>query len=350
MIKKLALFPTTKDTCAIARFSSSFVDYELFALFSPSFYQLGGTDISRFDGGSFASLTIEDYSSKKLIGCDSLYVDYEESVSDLKIYRDVINHAKKENIEIILSLQLSKKLEKKSFESIEITNDLSLYDISAPVISILPQGPYTDQLATELAVRQYFVENGYKVTQIGSCEASLFFGFSATPSFLHNPGDACDKIIAFNHYVYELVEKEQPDLLIMSSYDAIMKYNNKIINGLGILPYIMCSAVRPDAIVVCLYHTIYQKKLLEELSLYCQYHLGCPTTLFNIANVSVTADGVEKNKLSYVTLESTFVLQGILHKMDVDDHHLFNALTEESALQASMKLEKLLSDNVQNLK
>jgi hypothetical protein len=119
---------------------------------------------------------------------------------------------------------------------------------------------------------------------------------------------------------------------------------------LGVLPYVICNAVKPDATVVSLHHNIYPEDFFEKLSLYCQYHLGCPAKYFNIANVYSSPNVGDDSKLDYLTIESSFILESIQQKMIYDYFTLFTALIEESATQTYSTLENELTDNIQNMK
>lgn len=350
------MFPATKDTCAIARFSFMLVDYEFVTLFSPSFYHLAGMDISYVDGGPLAQIVIEDYQSVKLTDCDVLYLDYEESLSDLQVYTNVIKNAEIMKKEIILSRKLSVELKKLLSERVEVDFERfeidaeRIYDIPVPVVTVLSQGINTNQLNTELALRNFFIEKGYRVEQIGSSESSQFFGLLTTPKFLYGQVDAYYKIIAFNHYVHALVKRKRPDLLIIGVSDSIMRYNNMVLNGLGVLPYIQCNAIRADISIACVNYGIYTKDILERTSLYCHNHLGCPVEFYNIANVGIKYDEMDEEKLGYFTMESKYVEENIQGKMPIEDYYLFNVLAGSSVTKAFAKIEEKLLNNVDNMK
>jgi len=347
-LRKLALFPATKNTCAVARFASSLADYELVELFAPSFLRLDGLDVAQVDGGPSAQFAISDFSLEKLLGCDVIYIEYDVCLSDLEVYQDIVSHAENMGKEVVLSHQLSQKLYRLTFETVPINEEM-LYDIPVPVIALLPHGLYTGQFAMELALRRHFSDRGHKVAQIGSCEAASFFGFETIPSFMHSSCDAYYKTIAFNHYVREMVRTTKPDLLIIASHDPIMRYSNKVLSGLGVQPYIMCNAVRPDAAIVSLHHGTYAKDFLESVSHYCHYHLGCPAKYFNISNVFSSPDPENDSKLDYLTVESTFTLNNIRQEMEQDGIVLFTALIEGSAAHAYAMLESELEENIQTL-
>jgi peptide maturation system protein (TIGR04066 family) len=350
MIKKLALYPATKNNCTVARFSSLLDGYVFEAIFVPQFYKLEGVDIAQVDGGEPTNITVVSYSQELLTKCDVLYIDYDENIEDLRLYQEVISHAEKAGMEIVLSLYLSKELNSQSLDIQYLQiEEKKLYTIPVPVIAVLSQGLHTNQFATELSLRQYFLNNGYRVEQIGSCEASLLFGFTTAPDFLYSYGDAFNKIVAYNHYLHRMIEKSKPELLIMGVSSPIMRFNNKVLYDMGIQSYIMCTAARPDASIVNIYHGVYPEEFFDSLSLYCQHHLSCSSKFYNIANCQVEADGPEKDEVSYVTLESKYVKQSI-QKMAPKKYNLFNALDKESVSQACVAIEDALSGNVHSLK
>ena len=49
-MQKLALFPMTKDQCAIARYQSLLAGFELDKLYVPQFWGLNGADVFKLDG------------------------------------------------------------------------------------------------------------------------------------------------------------------------------------------------------------------------------------------------------------------------------------------------------------
>jgi hypothetical protein len=147
-----------------------------------------------------------------------------------------------------------------------------------------------------------------------------------------------------------MVRETKPDLLIIGSYDPIMRYSNKILSGLGVLPYIMCSAVRPDAAIISLHYNMYPKEFFEKLSLYCNYHLGCEAKYFNLSNVTSSQNAGDNNKLDYLTIQSSFVMQNIQQKMNYDDIAIFTELLEDSVTQTYTTLERELTGNIQNIK
>ena len=355
MHKKLALYPATRDICAAARHKELFQGYSLAYIFSQQFMHLDGKDVSYYDGGNFADIMFTNYDEAKLAECDVLFVDYNQHIKDLDIYRGIIDFASKMDLEVIVSRGLKNKLEdgskKESFVITQPSEKDQLFEIRVPVLSVLSAGPYTDQYAVELAIRKYLSEMGYKVTQVGSRGLSFAFGFNSIPGFLYESGDAYGNILRFNRFVKDITEREQPDLLVMGVPGATMKYNNYLLNGIGVLPFMICSAVKSDASVLCTYYNPYVNENFDSMSMHGNYKLDAPTHFFNIANTTVSSkftDGVFK--MDYVDLDSTFVLNGIRDEINSSGHYLFNALDSESAKNACDAIIESLSGNANYLR
>lgn len=356
MLKKLALFPMTRDMCAVARYPSLLLQkYLLTYLFVPSFMKLDGKDISCLDGGDSGIATLSDLSKARLADCDTLFLDYDAGLKDLTLYREIIDFANGTEKEIIMSKTLLQELGEDTTSwpidapVVERQTD-RLYEIRTPILAIYSQNTQTDQFALELATRKHFIDQGYKVEQISSNNVSQVFGFSSTPDFLYEQRDAYDKILKFNTFVKDLTEMKQPDLFIMGVPGAIMKYNMRLLNGLGIIPFVMSTAVNVDLAALCMhYNSMYDKNIFDEISRYGQYRLGVPIQFINLANTSIapdmSSDIVNSMKLNYINLNSEFVLQGIKHDLETNGHYLFNVLNNESAVETCFAMQKVLSEN-----
>jgi len=356
MKKKLTLFPMTRDMCAIARNQSLLQYYVLDRLLVPGFSRLAGEDISEVDGGAVANIKFTEYNSDALDDCDIIFVDYDENIHSMSVYNDVIQNAKEIGKEIVLSRKLRDRLRDKSedqFDDIPAPNRLNadyLHEISVPVITVLTQGPRTDQFALELALRKYFSSEGYKVAQIGSHEASIFFGFSDLPCFMYESRDGYEKALRFNHYVKELISEEKPDLLILGIPEATLKYNNKLLNGLGFMPFIACSAIRSDLQILSMYRDDYKLSYFDEMYKHGLYRLGVPIRFFNISNTCFAPDmSSEIPKHKYIDLNSNFVLSNIQEDVKQGQYCVFNVLNSESTKDACKAAHELLVGNVSSL-
>jgi len=124
-------------------------------------------------------------------------------------------------------------------------------------------------------------------------------------------------------------------------------FNDRVLHGLGVLPYVICQAVPSDLHITCVHHSQYLKKYFGLLENYCHYHLGCSpeARFYNIANTDVVPDvNTDERKPKYVELDSAFVLESI-RNMDAQDYHLFNVLDSESVLMACSAIQQELTNN-----
>jgi peptide maturation system protein (TIGR04066 family) len=353
MPKKLSLFPMTRDLCATARYPSLLQGYNLSHLFVPEFMRVDGSDISRLDGGNAASMTLSHYSKDRLAECETIFIDYDEYLADLSFCKEVLADAKEMGKEVILSRTLEQKLREgpPSWPTdlpLEANPNTDLLrEIKIPVIMVLSHGLRTDQFAFELALRQHFAEVGYTIGQIGSREMSHFFGFHGMPDFLYEHRDAYEKTLRFNRFIVNLVAAERPELLIIGVPDSIMKFNDRLLHGLGVLPSVICSGVTSDVSILCTYCHEYKEPFFDELSQHSNYRLGSSVQFFNLANTTVDVDDSNPDNMTFdfIDLDSNFVLQQV-NNMNVERYHLFNALDRVSAKNACIAIQDALSGNV----
>ena len=317
MLKKLALYPMTYDLCTVARYAFLLQGYTVSSLLVPKSWMLNGLDISKIDGGEFANMPLYDFSNEQLNACDAIYMDYSEEITNLDVYRNIILAASERNKEVLLSRKLTTQLTELCDTAISQDNpmDEKLHQLDVPVIMVLAQGERVGQYAIELALRNHFITKGYAVSQIASYDIGRLFGMHSIPDFIYRKGEAYDKIVMFNHFASNLVFEEKPEILIVGVPGAVMKYSDKHLQGLGILPLIITSAVRSDASVFCTYYNESLKTYLEETRNYCNYRLDCNTFFFGISNTVLELDVTDvKGQLKYITLDTQSVLEGIQKK------------------------------------
>lgn len=349
MNKKLILFPSTRNMCAVARYSSMLDGYTLQAITHVDSMMLNQKDISEVDGGDHTNISIQGYNTELLSSCDALFMDYDNRDDFSELVTEIINHASGMSIDILINKKHD-KIERKNGTEEKIYNDLDyqkIHDITVPVIYILSQSDFTDQFIVELALRKHFISKGYKVGQIGSHDASCLFGFTAMPDFIFENRDAAEKIIMFNKYIYDKVKNEDMDLLIIGVPGAIMRHNNNILQGLGVIPFVVTNSVRSDASVFCMHACENIKKYLEEIKRFCHYRFDCSPEYYCISNTNAGYDmKTSEKKLTYTSLDSEFVLSNLRNEVGLEDIHVFNSLDKKSIMSFCEKIEEDLSQNV----
>jgi len=351
MDRKLAMFPMNRNQCAMARHASLLQGYHFSSFLMPSYkHPLNGVDISCLDGGDAVGAVLTAYSKEALQQSDVLFIAYDDVIKDMAVYFEVLNDATQLGIEIITTRQLADKLGKAptppeacALTRAETETD-KLLEIETPVISVFAQGMRTDQLAVELSLREFFLGLGYKVSQVGACEAGQFFGFPCMPQFMHEPSDAYHKILDFNTHVKDIEEREQPEVMILGVPGAIMKFGDRDLQGLGILPFIVANAVPSDEAILCTYYAKYEDAYYEELDHFFQYRLGCHLRFINIANTSTLPDLTTAGaKTSIFDVSSEFVMPYInaVH----GDYTVSNVLSRGSSQKMCQGIQVALTNN-----
>lgn len=351
MKEKIVLFPVDRASVAMVRHAANLLEEEVIPLLPEALKVLAGMDISVMDGGAEAKIVFSIEYEKMIDISSKVFLCNSDSVEDNETYIRLIDYAKTMNKEVIISEALERRLNienESRKEEIKTSYKIEeLVDIEVPIISIFGYGANCNQLDVELAMRSYFLEQGYKITQIGNSEASELFDFTSIPEFLFDINiDVEEKIIRFNRFVYNLSKKQKSDIIILGVPEGIMKYNNQILNGLGIIPFIMQSAISSDVAVVNLYQNSYPKEYFDEVKKYCKYRFGIQPKYFNIANTQIMKNIDDNTVLDYLFLDSIFVISNIDKSAFDENTMIFNSLDALGSKKVFKEIEKELSSNV----
>ena len=347
MSRKLAIFPIDHQTVTFARYAH-LGDFEPIALVSPALSVIEGSDISKLDGGKKTNIHLYTDYQQKICESDVVYFVDSKSIKKEDLYHELIEYANELNKEVIVSDYLSKRL--KELRDLELPSP-KLLPIDFPIISILTMGgEYCGQAETEFSLGRYFRDQGYQVLQIGTQEYSHLLGFLNLPDFLFNTAiDAQKKILMFNKFVYESCKQEKPDVIILGVPHPIMKYNNEILNGLGIIPFIVQNSIESDIGVVNLHFNEYSHDYFNDITNLCKYRLNVEATYFGISNVSATKNMDEVNKLEYLHIDSEFVKDNLNEETGKGEYTLFAINDEETRTEVFRKIEQELLTNISSL-
>ena len=195
----------------------------------------------------------------------------------------------------------------KIYETDEYLND----NIPVPIIVIAGIWEDLDKFYTSLTIREMFLNNGYKVSQVGSRNYCEIMGFHSFPGFMLNPEiDEVKKVILFNRYIKKIYESENPDIIIITIPGAVQLYNSYNINKFGILHYLVCNAIIVDFLIMCTFFEDNKIELFEMISKSCFYKFGCSVDCFHMSNRMVHFDSTD---------ESDFLKYLILPRKKVDE-------------------------------
>lgn len=247
--------------------------------------------------------------------------------------KDSIRHGKK-----VIDAGLLKTIEVKELDAISEEQKLEV-----PVIFVAGVTPYTEKFHVQLALRKRLLDNGYKVSQIGSKEYSGLFGFHSYPLFMSEPMDNTKRILLFRKYVKYIELKEQPDIIVIGIPGGIMGINKKHHFDFGMTAYMVSQAVEPDYVIMnMLYGQNYTKEQLEEINQCCKYKLNFEIDSFHLSNSFFDPASLKSEQLVFIKVGNKKYLNRIGKLYD-----FLNASDMDKAFEAM--IAKLSSYNVNQI-
>lgn len=170
-----------------------------------------------------------------------------------------------------------------------------ILEINVPVVGIMGMWDSTDKFEVSLALRENFIKDGYKVSQIGSRNYCEIMDFHSFPRFMLDPTEGEeDKIYRFNRYLKQLVDEELPDVILITIPGGTQQLNNKFPNRFGILPFLVSKAVAFDALLLCTFYEPNAGELFELISTSFKYKYGCEADGFHMSNMVFDAASINE--------------------------------------------------------
>lgn len=226
----------------------------------------------------------------------------------------------------------------------------SVNPLDIPVVVIAGVWEKTDKFEISLALRERLIKDGYKISQIGSRHECEMLGFHSFPGFMFQKDlDGIDKIIYLNRWIRQMVENEQPDLLLVTIPGAMQDFNEKFTRGFGLLHHLVFQAVMPDVILLCTFYLHGFTKALEELSMSCKYRFGAPVDIFHMSNLFVDLqESEERDCIITNSIYREIVSETIAKDFSKNPIPVFNGVDSQECNQMYKTLiEKLIPKDVQ---
>lgn len=175
----------------------------------------------------------------------------------------------------------------------------NLEKIEVPIIVIAGLWENTDKFKTSLVLRNKLLNEGYRVSQIGSRSYCELFGFHSFPTFMTDSGiSENDKPLMLNRYVKNIADSEEPDVIIIGIPGSIQSFNDKYTNRFGILPYLTFQALLVDFLIMCTFYEYSSIKFLDEISQLCKYRFSCCVDAYHMSNLYIDiAETEEKDRI-----------------------------------------------------
>lgn len=226
----------------------------------------------------------------------------------------------------------------------------SVEPLGIPVVVIAGVWEKTDKFEISLSLRERFMRDGYKVSQIGSRPGCEMLGFHSFPGFMFQKNlDGIDKIIYLNRWIIQMVKNEQPDLVLITVPGAMQDFNEKFTRGFGVLHHLVFQAVMPDEILMCTFYLRESTKVLEDLSMSCKYRFGAPVDIFHMSNLFIDLlESEERNCIVTNSIYREMVSETVARNFSNSSVPVFNGVdSEECNRMYEMLIQKLMPKEVQ---
>lgn len=339
-MKKLMVYPFDKEVSPIARFRHLLEGYELISIVPPKGFGWERRDTCELDGGTPTDIILGESFSDELELCDALMLNDGKHLSkkEKAKYEAYIRDSGKELVSFN-PLFISDEKE-------EIHPDMLLKDIPVPVVMVMGQGENCQKFEIQLGLRDVLQKEGYRVAQFGTKAYSSLFGFRMLPSAPEVP--LWKKVYLYNRLFRETYEREKPDVIIVGVPGGIMPINSYKYEYFGETALALTSAVRPDLTLLSFYFVQATEEYFELLRQYARFRLGVGQVCFHASNTKFIEDESSR-QLSYLTLQSSFVLDKTKQCGADISSYPFNALIPESYELVYRSVIEKLQQNVRVL-
>ncbi len=174
-----------------------------------------------------------------------------------------------------------------------------LKELPVPIVAIAGCWENTDKLEIGLLLQTEFQKRGFRVSQIGAREYLEFAKIHSFPWHIFDqPIPAEEMIYQFNAFVADMMERENPDVVILGVPGPIQGANWSYPGGFGVIPYLVFQAVTVDYLILSLFFCAKADALLEELDRLCRYKLGTPVDCFHLSSLQMNPQSIRQGAAS----------------------------------------------------
>ncbi len=228
-----------------------------------------------------------------------------------------------------------------------VTND-ELVDINVPVIFVMSMANRTNKFDIQLTLRRDLEDMGYRASIIGSKNHGEMFGIHNFPNFMfNNQIRENKKILTFNRLVKDIEKKENPDVIIVGVPEGVIPIGKVLNNNFGVIPYLVCNAVKPDTTILSLLYTNnYNKEYFEEVDKLLRYKFDCNVDCYNLSNTFFDYQESEDNHIPIYTVIDSDFIDGKKDKYE-SSKPIFNILNIEDGKRMTKYIINILSSGKQ---
>lgn len=175
-----------------------------------------------------------------------------------------------------------------------------LYTPIVPVIFVGEAIDGVDAFEVTVGITNSFIKKGYRTVTLTQKVWGNLLNVSSLPKFLwQNNMDSNEKVYRLNHIIKQLEQNKRPDIFIIQLPEAIMKYNDKLTVGFGIIPYLISLSVQADYFIFCSNYLSIESVYFDKLSEKFEHRFGFNIDAVHISNAMLDVnDSISKEKIS----------------------------------------------------
>lgn len=350
---RLLIFPAAKEVNVFARYSDMIEGFDDIVFATSKGAGEEPVDFADLDGGPVTGIYVSADFDEALRNVDAVFFsETAKSLSSgfvLKKFEAAISSGKKVYTEYVpdgIQSDAVTVLNGDGFPADFSTDGGrdNVYEIPVPVVFIFGSGPNTHKFLTQVALRKFFQNEGYAISQVGTKRCSNFFGFPSIPSWVYQSGlNEREKIVALNRFFYSRYVQDKPEVMLIGIPGGFMPMNPMKYEEMGTLAYLISQAVTPDAAVFCSYAMNFTAEYMEWQKNVCRYKLNVPIRHMVISNTSMEVS-LESRKCEYFTTPFSAFNNLVLPQNEGIE--FFNSLDKESMDSLGRSLLTLLENNL----
>lgn len=355
-MEQVAIYPYNESYAPVVRHQKLMRDMRIKSLISPKGWGLNGECIKTID----VEYLVSDNFLSEIESCTAVWFVEDDNIPlPSKTLKEKLNDALKQNKKIIYTrssnfededikkiIQTGKEIRIQSEYTFPEIRSKACFNIKTPVIFVLGLSENTDKFEVQLALREQFIQNGYKVSSISSRRDSAILGMHPLPSWLLDDSTSeTNKIISYNHLIKNIELDENPEVIIIGIPGGVFPFSKSIHNYFGISTYEISNAVTCDCAVFCSPYLDYSLDMsyFSRMSTEVNRKFGFTIDHFHIAARTydyVFAQPFEET-FSWITLDEQFIDEKI---EKYESENVYNLLKTTAISELTSKIIDQLSE------
>lgn len=204
-----------------------------------------------------------------------------------------------------------------------------IFPISTPTLAIVGAGVNCSKFDLLTALTIFFNKGGYKVMSLSGSELSCFWNIMLLPGFLYENISLENKTLMLNHYLYDMVLREKPDIVMIDVPGGVTAINPYEYKYAGEIAQVITGAIEVDLGIYSVYAHSYSKEFFEILTAQCKYKCGFEPYLFHIANTDFRVDPDSK-KTVFRSAKKEFVAEELIKARKTMTERVFSLFDEKT--------------------